>query len=87
MFALKGFDNCNPHFLLEAAGKSFGILFVQSLPLETRINSMLDRLSKPLAFRNRHSDVSLLCLSGVELRLPPLLPPSECEETKGGSSE
>jgi hypothetical protein len=57
MIALKGFNNCDAHFLLETAGEPFGILFVQSLPLEARIYTMLDRLPKPRAFCNRQSDV------------------------------
>jgi hypothetical protein len=57
MFALKRFNNRNPNFLLKAASLFFGIMLIQSFPVEGRIEPMLDRLPKPLAFRNRQCDV------------------------------
>ena len=57
VFALEGFHDGNPDLLLEAAGKPLGVLFVKSLPLESRINAVLVCLPQPRAFGNRQGDI------------------------------
>ena len=50
-------DDGNTNFLLEAAGKSPRVLFVQGLQLETRIDPLLDGLPKPRTFGDCQGDV------------------------------
>ena len=57
VFALHRLHDGNAYLLFEAAGKPLGVLFVQALPLESRINPMLDCLPKPRAFSDCQNDV------------------------------
>ena len=52
VFVLHRLNDGHTDLLLEAAGKSFRVLFVQGLQLETRIDPLLNRLPKPRTFGN-----------------------------------
>jgi len=53
MLFLERFHDGDPNLLGEVAANSLGIVLIQALPVEACINSLLNRLPEPEAFRDR----------------------------------